>query len=219
METSTPVLPDIDSGVWTKDEPTPVKVKSRHWKKALRDGKHLVPGMDKEKRCVHANGVNAKLTGALHNDHDPDYLLYHEKPVHRTMVRMAEEGFDTKAIAQFTGYSTSHVSNVLRQPFARAAMIEHAEKRFEDELKDLLQSEVIPSVETLTEIRDDKEAPKAVRAQSAQYLVDRWLGKPTQPIENKAATEPAKLTTQELESRVNSIIAGVPTPPGDPDRH
>lgn len=223
METSTPVLPDIDSGIWDPNAATNTTPNSanEHAARVRRERANRAKqlhalGIRKPKRGV---GLNASLPNALYGDADPQQTFSCEKPVHRTMARMAMEGFTCKEIAQFTGYGENHVSRVLRQPFIRQHMVENIQRTFEDELKELLQSEVIPSVQTLTEIRDDKEAPKAVRAATSEYLIDRWLGKPTQPIENKAATEPAKLTTQELESRVNSIIAGVPTPPGDPDRH
>lgn len=221
METSTPVLPDlpdIDSGVWTKDEPAVPKkdnydchrIRLAEYRKRMKE--HGTPQPK-------YNGPNSKLEGGLYNDIEPTYLIKKEKPEHRTILTMKARGYENHEIAEFMGRSTSMVSNTVRQPFARLQMNEIVAKTFDDEIKELLQAEVIPSVMTLAAIRDDPDAPKAVRSSNSQYLVDRWLGKPTQPIENKSDTEPSQLTTKELESEVSKILTGIPATPRDTNKH
>ena len=48
-----------------------------------------------------------------------------------------------------------------------------------NKISQLLEASAVDSVFTLLEIRDDRDAPKAVRRACADSLLDRWLGKPT----------------------------------------
>jgi hypothetical protein len=150
-------------------------------------------------------GVNSKIDNALVGDHDPQLFYKTEKPVHRTMVNMAGVGYTTREIAEFTGYDIKTVSNVLRQPWARERLITEAKKTVQDEMKEFLESEVLPSLHTLKEVRDDVEARRSDRITASNSLLDRFLGKPVQPI-SENQKPPSELSDEELRKQVEAEL-------------
>ena len=172
-------------------------------------GHHLaIPGRVKRDWNAHADGVNSKLEDAFYNDRDPQYKLVSEKPKHRLMVYLAAQGKTNKEIGEQVGASPINVSNVLRQPWARERMQSEIRESGLDELQALLRGEAQASVLKLVELRDNADS-EAVQAQCADKLLDRFLGKPTQPIREEK-TDLSKLSDEELER----IAAGRPTAPG-----
>lgn len=163
-------------------------------------------GRDYDKR---ANGINATLEEALVGDMDPTRILTKEKPVHRTMINMAAAGYQVVEIAKFTEHSVQTVSNVLKQPWARQYLIKEAKKTVQDEIKQLLQSEALPSIRKLVEIRDSPMATAADKSASkaaADSLLDRFLGKPVQPMTTDAKPV-SELSDEELKAQVQRELA------------
>ena len=157
-----------------------------------------------------ADGVNAKLEDGLHGDLDSVRVLKRETPVHRTMINMAAAGYQNNEIAKFVGRSHVTVANTLKQPWAREYLVKEAKKTVQDEIKQLLESEALPSIRKLVAIRDSVDlnsgipvmaADKNVAAQASNSLLDRFLGKPTQPITTEAKPT-AQLTDEELRAAV-----------------
>jgi hypothetical protein len=157
-----------------------------------------------------AEGVNAKLEDGLHGDLDSVRELKRETPVHRTMINMSAAGYQNVEIAKFLGRNIATVSNTLKQPWAREYLLKEAKKTVQDEIKQLLESEALPSIKKLIAIRDSVDlnsgipvlpADKNVSAQAANSILDRFLGKPTQPITTEAKPT-AQLSDEELRQQL-----------------
>ena len=174
-----------------------------------------IPSDERAKPVSHclkrAGGKNSRLEDAFFNDVDPAKFWLREKPVHRKMAAMHAEGFTITEIAAATGYSWNAVSQIVRQPHAREYMINQVKQTVHDDMKAFLEAEVLPSLEVLRDVRDNEKARSSDRIAASNSILDRFLGKPTQPIKNeeRPATE---LSTDELERQVSRIVAGVPAP-------
>lgn len=163
-------------------------------------------GQNERKR---ANGVNTELVGGLVGDLDPVRVAKRETPVHRTMVNMAAAGYTNREIASFTGYNATTVATAIKQPHAREYLINEAKKTVQDELRALLEGQAIPSIKALIAVRDEPEAKGSDVIAASNSILDRFLGKPTQPILNKEETPAEKLTEDELNARTNAILNGL----------
>jgi hypothetical protein len=148
-----------------------------------------------------ANGVNSQLEGGLHGDLDAKQELKQEKHYHRTFLNMAAAGYLATEIAAFTGFNVTTVSNCLKQPWARQFLIKEAKKTVSDEIRELLEKEAIPSLKLLVEVRDNEAAKNADRISAGSQLLDRFLGKPTQPISNNVKP-PSEMSDEELRTQV-----------------
>jgi hypothetical protein len=167
------------------------------------------------KNYSHTGGINSSFEGALFGAVDPksaekvDTVL-HEKPVHRLMQTMFAKGYTIEEIAQHTNYTRARVGVILRQPWAQMHIVDDVKKSVRDELKEFLEGEVLPSLQIVRDLRDNPENPAAVRLAAADQILNRFLGRPNQPI-TQGEVDPSKLTTQELERRVSQIVAGMAT--------
>lgn len=150
-------------------------------------------------------GVNASLPGAFFNDNDPVYFLKKEIPVHRKMAEMHLQGFTNREISAELGRTPLGVSNILRQPHIRAHMQEAVKRSVKEEMTEFLDEEVMASLRTMKEIRDNPEEKASDRIAAAKEIADRRLGKPTQPFAN--VDKPIqKLSKEELEAEVERIL-------------
>lgn len=151
------------------------------------------------------NGENAAIPGAFYNDRDPAIEYASEKPIHRRIAELHLQGFTNVEIAAMINRTTVCVTNVLRQPFIRKYLVENVKRNVQDELKEFLDAELMPSLKTLKNIRDDATAKPSDRAAAAKELVDRRLGRAVQPFQNndKPVTE---LTQDELAEEVNRVL-------------
>lgn len=173
------------------------------------------------KNYSHVGGINSSFEDHLFGACDPhghyrQRVVLHEKPVHRLMQVMFSKGFTMDEIAQQVGYTKARVADVLRQPWAQMNVVKDIKASVQDEIKELLERNVLPTIKRIVTLTTDETAPHAVRLAASKEILDRFLGRPNQPITTTAAAEPAKLTNQELESRVAQIVAGVATPAGNP---
>lgn len=151
-------------------------------------------------------GNNASMPDALYGDLDPVHINKRETPVHRTMVNMAAAGYEIGEIAALTGRCPATVSTALKQPYARRYLINEAKKTVQDEIKELLQSEALPSIRKLVQVRDSTDARGADIITASNSILDRFLGKPTQPILTNE--KPAdQLTDDELKLRANALLS------------
>jgi hypothetical protein len=163
--------------------------------------KHLVsrlgtpPGMDQKDA----------LGGMTGSAPVPPVAIYDEKPIHRTMVLLRSSGKTYKEIAEATEYSEVHVRTVCCQPWARQRMSQLAMDGQMD-IQSLLAGEIVKSVETLVEIRDDKKAPPSCRLQAVNQIMDRFLGKPTATVnvnQNKGVDPEADVAS--LDRQINEL--------------
>jgi phage terminase small subunit len=141
------------------------------------------------------------VEGALHNDSDSVREIQQEKAIHRRFVDLQLQGYTPTEIAKQTGYSMQWVSQVLKQPFARQHFINESKKTVQEEMKDFLESEVLPSLQALKSVRDDPEARKADKIVASNSLLDRFLGKPVQPIAADAKP-PSEMSDEQLRQQI-----------------
>lgn len=158
------------------------------------------------KNMRHVGGVLSQVTDALHNDSDSVRDVEQEKPIHRRFVDLQLQGYTPTEIGKMTGFSMQWVSQVLKQPFARQRFINESKKTVQEEIKAFLEAEVLPSLKMLKTIRDDEAAPKAVRTVCSNSILDRFLGKPVQPI-SEAAKPPSEQSDEELRDQIQRELA------------
>lgn len=107
-----------------------------------------------------------------------------EQPAHRIMVMLRAQGLSHREIADHTGYNEVAVGNILRQPWAKARLVQMLADAGKDPLVEMLRGEVMNSVFTLMEVRDNAGEKGATRVAAARELLDRSLGKSVQRTEN-----------------------------------
>lgn len=152
-----------------------------------------------------ANGQNAALPNALVGDLDATHELKQERPYHRTFINMSAAGYTNKEISEFTGFSVHTVSNCLKQPWARTHLINEAKKTVQDEMKDFLEGEILPSLRTLVAVRDGDQVKPSDKVNASNALLDRFLGKPVQPI-TEEIKPPSEMSDEELRKQVEKEI-------------
>ena len=155
-----------------------------------------------------AGEINGQLEGALFNDGDPQYFLDKETPKHRKMIDMHIAGYTNKEISELIGCTPNHVSNVVRQPWARAYIVKETKKTVQEEMRDFLEGEVMPTLLVVRAVRDNPEARTADRLSASAQLLDRFLGKPVQPMTTEQV-DPSKLSSEDLERMAKEIVGGV----------
>jgi hypothetical protein len=105
-----------------------------------------------------------------------------ELPQHRLMIMLKVQGLSNQEIGERLDVLPSTVGDVLRQPWARARIVHELQTAGRDALHTLLESTAVDSVMTLVSLRDDPKTPQAVKKAACDSLLDRVLGKATQPI-------------------------------------
>jgi predicted transcriptional regulator len=153
----------------------------------------------------HVGGENCLLDGALANDSDPTQHLYREKVQHRLVAEMAAQGYTNAEIALHTGYTNTYVSTILRQPQGRIAAMNAIKRNSQDEIKEFLKAEVMPSLEVIKSVRDNITARPSDRVAAANTLLERFLGKAVQPI-SPDAKPLSEQSDDELKSNVAAIL-------------
>lgn len=137
----------------------------------------------------------AKRPDALVNDIPAHHAILKESPRHRVILMMTLRGASPKEIAETLDISRQTVYNIRKQPWFRTLFVKMAKEFGRDAVEALLESEVLPSIETLREIRD--EAPRASdRRAAADSLLDRFLGKPVAKTDANGRA-PADIPTDE----------------------
>jgi len=148
--------------------------------------------------------VNIRLNDALFNDNDPSVFLKKEQACFRGMANMSIAGYTIKEIAKAFNRSEGSVSDILRQPFVREYMIAQQQdgaEDFRESIKAMGQAALLRVVEVSTTATQE-----AVKLKANEYIVNRWLGMPTQPIE-EVAKPVEKRTDEELLSAVGSLLS------------
>lgn len=145
---------------------------------------------------------------ALFGDRPPNLAIKHERPEHRLIVYLKASGMTNQEIATKTGYGYQWICQLVRQPWFRQRFIEECEASGRDAIHSFLEGEMIPSLETLVEIRDNERAKDASRVAASNSLLDRFLGKPTQKVETESTSkglDDARKSVDELEAQVAEL--------------
>lgn len=141
---------------------------------------------------------------ALFGDSEPHKARQKEQPVHRLFVMLKAQGFTNKEIAEKTGVVPQTVCEALKQPWARIRLRQELEQAGRDALHGLLASQAEDSVWTLIEVRDKPNALDRDRITAADKLLDRYLGKPNQPITHASTVDASSVGDEELLKIVRS---------------
>lgn len=120
----------------------------------------------------------------LFNAKLPNLAILHEKPEHRLLIMMKARGWSNREIARESGYTDAWISQLFRQPWVRNLLTKFINEAGKDELHTILEGAAVDSVCKLIELRDDSRVPASVRRAASDSLLDRFLGKPTQRVEN-----------------------------------
>lgn len=142
--------------------------------------------------------MNSQLEDAYYGDIDPTVVLKKETNRHRLICFLAAEGHSTKEISEKIGMTPMSVSNILRQPWARERVQTEIRLAGQDEIRSILEAQVKPSLERLVTLRDTAESEQVQKA-AADSLLDRFLGKATQPFRDDTTKANPNMTDAELE--------------------
>jgi hypothetical protein len=137
--------------------------------------------------------------GLLHNSSRPPVILQRERPEHRFLVFLYAQGMSTKDIyiqlggewdpvnnAPISGsgqYSYQHLHTIRRQAWFQTQLIKYMEECGKDVIRAKFEAELMPSIDKVIQIRDDKNAPQNLQLRAAESLIDRFLGKPVQQVQ------------------------------------
>jgi lambda repressor-like predicted transcriptional regulator len=160
------------------------------------------PGLGKTSKTPFRSGVNSALADSLYGDIDAKLPLEREQLHHRRFIEMAEAGYTIREISDATGYTKVSVSNTLRQPWARERMIQNMRRTTQDELKEMLERASPDSLRRIMARAADPNAKPEVQQRADEYLLNRFLGTPTQTV-NLPKQNLQELTDDEL----NAIAA------------
>lgn len=145
----------------------------------------------------------------LSNDKPPNLTILHERPEHRIMVYLKGQGLSNKEIADRCGYGYQWVCQIVRQPWFRKAFLAEVKAAGAPAVETFLKGEVLNSIVTLVEIRDDTKAKEATRVAAANAILDRALGRPMQHIktEQMPTNTDAQQEMEKLEKELSDLKA------------
>lgn len=132
---------------------------------------------------------------ALFNDKPAYQAVLKESPRHRIILWMTANGQSPQQIADALGITKQTVYTVRKQPWFREMFVRITTDMGKDSVTQLLKGEVLPSLQTLIEVRDNPVAKESDRIRAADSLLDRFLGKPTVNV-NSDAKAPSDLPTE-----------------------
>lgn len=133
--------------------------------------------------------VNNPSTGLTPGEADtfhggePNLSIIRERPEHYLILVALARGSTREEISEKTGYSAGWLSQIVRQPWAKERLFQIMRESGKDIIQETLRLEVMPSIMTMVEIRDNPQAPARARLAASQDLLDRFLGKAVQRVE------------------------------------
>lgn len=143
------------------------------------------PHLTANSEASDAFGEYTTKTDALFNDQPAYQAILREQPRHRLILWMTAQGHTPQEVADALGITKQTVYNVRKQPWFREMFVKLTTSMGKDAAMQLLKGEVLPSLQTLVEIRDCAEKDSDRRA-AADSLLDRYLGKATVRVDNDA---------------------------------
>lgn len=139
-----------------------------------------------------------------------------ENPRHRVLVYLFAQGGTAKNVFQQLGgewdetnnrpisgtgeFSYQHLLNIRRQPWFQNELLAVIAENGSPLVEARLQLEMMASVETIIEIRDNEKEKGATRLAASNSLLDRYLGKPAQTVRTEAPS-----TTASHEAEANEL--------------
>lgn len=145
-------------------------------------------------------GTNSKIKNGLFNDIEPVRHQQRERPVDRRCAHLAAAGFNVKEIAETVGRTPVTVSNILRQPFVREATLNAIkEDAAADQIKRMLESAAPAAIQRIVSLGESK-AGTELGFKADQAIVERFMGKPVQPVSQVKPLE--SMSDAELEESI-----------------
>ena len=185
----------------------PTHCRGRRGKLPLGDVARPNPQLFTEKSAAINEAIDGPFTDTYFNSRDPNLQILTESPVHRTMLALRVNGSTVTEIAKELGYSIPHVSQVLRQPWAKKRMLEMQKESSVGTLTARIERIGNKALSVIEEILDDHEVPANVKSTTAQYAVNRLLGRPTDSIVINDNRKASDLTNEELEQIIAKELA------------
>lgn len=161
-------------------------------------------------------GYKAYVEDGLLNPVSTQRLLVREKPWHRVVVELAAAGHLLSEICAATGRSRRQVQIVLAQPHSQERIVKKAAMNASEEIREILEKaapESLRRVVNLAEVfanADDIEKKK-LAMEADKHILDRFLGKPNQPITNEVVTPAQNLSDEELDKRIAQSLPDLET--------
>ena len=152
-------------------------------------------------------GVKCHVEEGLFNPVSTQRLYTREKPWHRVVAELAAAGHTVAEIVAFTGRSRRSVQMVLAQPYAQERIAKKAAMNANEEIREILETAAPESLRRIINLAEtgaksqDIEMRK-LAAQQDHAILDRLLGKPSQPITTEAIAPAVQLTDEELDKRI-----------------
>lgn len=165
-----------------------------------------------EKEVDDLFGFNGEQTDALRQAG----LRQKETFLHRVIALLYAQGLSPKKVFESLGgqwvkgigpingtgkISYQTIVNLKQVPWFRQKILKEVEALGLDPVKQMLQGEVIPSLEKLVEVRDSPESKKSEALAAANSILDRFLGKPTQHVESHT-----KISYQDVEKQREQLL-------------
>lgn len=156
-------------------------------------------------------GVKAHVVDGLFNPVSTQRFYTREKPWHRVVAELAAAGHTCMEICNFTGRSRRSVQMVLAQPYAQERIAKKAAMNASEEIREILEKAAPESLKRVIRLAEDGatsediELRKLAIAQD-QAILDRFLGRPNQPISTAVTTPAQNLTDEELDKRIQQTL-------------
>ena len=164
--------------------------------------KHAGPDLRSLSRTL-LEGVNNHLPDALVLDTDTLHPRLREKVIHRQMANMCVAGFNNVEIGKAFDYTPAGVAEVLKTPFIREYMLRES-REAADDFRATIIMEGKKAFDRAVAISADAKS-EAVRLDANKYIINRWLGMPTQPVEQVGKPAERK-TDDELLKDLSGVL-------------
>ena len=177
-----------------------------------KKGSEVQHGVDQQFHEVQAQMLQEGIRPLANVEERKGIRLDKENPRHRVLVYLFAQGGTAKnvfldlggkwdednncAISGTGEYSYQHLLNIRRQPWFQNELLQVIAENGSPLVEARLKLEMMSSIETLIEVRDNKKERGATRVTAANSLLDRYLGKPTQKVEQ---VQPASVANYEAE--------------------
>lgn len=140
------------------------------------------------------------------NTRPPNLGIQEEKFQHRMVILLKAKGLSNNDIAAQVGMTYPWVSQILRQPWAKTALLEMLKVGGADIIGERLRAESMECIERVVELRDSASAPAAVKLAAANTLLDRFLGKAVQKTENTNTNKNMNFADiEEVQARIKRL--------------
>ena len=134
----------------------------------------------------------------------PQYVRQQELPMHRAAIELSSKGYTSREIARQLDVSPTTIQDILRQPQYQQEIANSIRRvqGVDEEVVLLVKQEVLQSIKTFIEIRDNPDARDADRLTAGEKILERRYGKANQPINQGSTVDLATLEIAEIASQL-----------------